>query len=91
MNREEIFGVLRGYVAEELLEGDADDLDASTQLLALGVLNSLEVARLMTFIRRKLGLTVPLDSIRVENLVTLSAITEMVHGVASRAELGSRS
>ncbi|WP_394833370.1 acyl carrier protein [Pendulispora rubella] len=78
MTKEQIFETLRRYITEEILEGDAADLDASTRLLELGVLNSLEVARMTSFIQRNFGLIVPLDAIRVENLATLSSITEMV-------------
>ena len=81
MNKEQILTTLKSYIADEILEGDAADLEASTPLLDLGVLNSLEVARMMGFIQRSFGFSVPLASIRVENLRTLSALTEMVFGL----------
>jgi acyl carrier protein len=81
MTRNQILDDLTRYVAEELLEGDAEDLEPSTPLLELGVLNSLETARMMGFIQKKYGITVPAEAMRVENLQTLSAITDLVYGL----------
>ncbi|WP_394827344.1 phosphopantetheine-binding protein [Pendulispora albinea] len=78
MNKERILETLKRYIADEILEGDGADLEADTPLLELGVLNSLEVARMMSFVQRTMGFVVPAASIRVENLGTLSAITDMV-------------
>ena len=74
---------LTRWVTDEILEGEGDDLRADTPLLELGVLNSIEVARLFAFIEREHGVRVPLASIRPANIATLAAITDMV--LAARA------
>ncbi len=84
MIRDQLLDDLTRYIAEELLEGDAEDLEPSTPLLELGVLNSLETARMMGFIQKKYGITVPSEAMTVENLQTLSAITDLVYGLRPR-------
>jgi len=79
MNQPQLLASLTRYIAEEILEGDAEDLLPSTPLLELGILNSLETARMMRFIEKQYGITVPADAMRVENLSTLSAIADMVY------------
>ncbi|QSQ13853.1 acyl carrier protein [Myxococcus landrumensis] len=82
MNQPQLLAGLTRYVAEEILEGDAEDLLPTTPLLELGILNSLETARMMTFVEKQYGITVPADAMRVENLSTLSAIADMVYACA---------
>ncbi|WP_426752684.1 acyl carrier protein [Myxococcus sp. Y35] len=84
MNRDELLRELTRYVAEELLDGDAEELDASTPLLELGVLNSLETARMMGFVQKKYGITIPSEALKVENLQTLSAIADLVYDARPR-------
>jgi len=84
MNRDELLDELTRYVVEELLDGDADELDASTPLLELGVLNSLETARMMGFVQKKYGISVPAEALKVENLQTLSAIADLVYDARPR-------
>ncbi|MBJ6766062.1 acyl carrier protein [Myxococcaceae bacterium JPH2] len=82
MNPEQILSSLTRYVAHEILEDSAEDLTPSTPLLELGILNSLETARMMGFVEKQFGITVPADAMKVENLQTLSAIADMVWACA---------
>ncbi|NVJ05960.1 acyl carrier protein [Myxococcus sp. AM001] len=84
MNRDDLLDDLTRYVAEELLDGDAEDLDSSTPLLELGVLNSLETARMMGFVQKKYGISIPSESLKVENLQTISAIADLVYDARPR-------
>ncbi|AEI67802.1 acyl carrier protein [Corallococcus macrosporus] len=86
MNRDDLLDDLTRYVAEELLDGDAEELDSSTPLLELGVLNSLETARMMGFIQKQYGITVPSESLKVENLQTISAIADLVYEAKSKQQ-----
>ena len=74
---------LHAFVATELLNGDARDLDEKTPLLAWGVLDSMAMIQLTEFIERELAITIPtnelLDS---SNLETLATITQMVEKYA---------
>jgi len=84
MNKDQVLADLTHYVTQEILEGDASDLEPTTPLLELGILNSLETARLMGFIQKQYGIAVPTDAMRVENLQTLTTLTELVYGLRPR-------
>lgn len=73
-----VLDALTTYVAEEILEGDDEHLDATTPLLDLGVLNSIEVQKLAVFICERFGVAVPPRELTTGNLETLHAATAMV-------------
>jgi acyl carrier protein len=77
--------IILEYVVGEIL-GDANDLDADTPLLALGIIDSLSMVSVMTFIRERFGVEVPNDAVTVENFESVRAIAGMVERlVLSRA------
>lgn len=69
--------VLLKFIGDDLL-GGASDLDASTRLLALGVIDSLTMVSVITFIRERFGVEVPNDAVTVKNFQTVEAIAAMV-------------
>lgn len=69
--------IILEYVAGEIL-GEAHDLDADTPLLALGIIDSLSMVSVMTFIRERFGVEVPNDAVTVENFESVRAIARMV-------------
>ena len=78
MDESEILKELRRYISEEVLEGHDVGLDASTQLMDLGVLNSMEILRLVGFIEERFGVAVPGEKVLPENFKDLTAITSLV-------------
>lgn len=70
--------VLTTYIAQEVLEGNDVGLRSDTPLLEIGVLNSLEVMRLVSFIERRFAVLVPPEKIQASELRDLSAISQMV-------------
>jgi acyl carrier protein len=75
--RKEIEEKLREFVVEELLDGDAGELTTSTNLLALGVIDSLTIVSLRVFIERTFNVQVP-DGVQPEDLSTMAAIIAVV-------------
>ena len=76
---------LHAFVATELLNGDARDLDEKTPLLAWGVLDSMAMIRLTEFIEQELEITIPTNELLDSaNLETLATITQMVERCAAR-------
>ncbi|MCY1071294.1 acyl carrier protein [Nannocystis sp. RBIL2] len=69
---------LKQYVAREILDGKDIGLDADTPLLEWGVINSLEIARLLGFVREQFGVVVPLESVTAEHFKDLRALTALV-------------
>ena len=72
--------VLMTFVGDELL-ADRNDVhvDPDTQLLG-GAVNSLGMMRLMMFIERDLGITVPLLDVTAENFESISVLANFLRG-----------
>lgn len=75
-DRNEIEAQIREFIATEVL-GDDGDLTADTNLLALGVIDSLSMVSLRIFIERTFELRLP-DGIQPERFKSISTITDMV-------------
>ena len=76
--REDFERRLLAFIGENFLDGDAQgELDATTPLLEWGVLDSLKIAVLLSFIRNDLGVTVPFQYISARNFGTVRAIAEL--------------
>jgi acyl carrier protein len=78
-DREELLRRLEGFVREKLLD-DPDDteLTASSPLLEWGLLNSMNTAQLLTFIRDDLGIAVPPSYITGRHFRDLNNITDLL-------------
>lgn len=79
MTAADILAGLHDYIANEVLEGEDVGLDNATPLLELGVLNSMEIMRLVSYIESRFAVIVPIDKILAESFKDLDAITDMVH------------
>lgn len=81
-NREEVLSRIADYVREELLGGDSDaaggDLTPDSPLLEWGVLNSMNTARLLTFLREELNVVVPPTHITGRYFRDLNSVTDLV-------------
>ena len=75
---------LQEFVGAELLHGDAADLTPSTNLLALGILDSLTIELLSGFIERTFGVALP-NSAQPEDLATISAVAVVVERLQRQA------
>jgi acyl carrier protein len=86
MEQGETFDRLRAFVAKQLLDGDDRELDASTPLLAWGILDSMSLIKLTDFIEGELKVTIPTDELADSaNLQNLGTITRMVLKYSSPA------
>jgi len=72
-----ILDALYEFVARELLDGEADELTPTTNLLALGVIDSLSMVSLRVFMERTFGVRLP-DGVQPEDFATLNALAEMI-------------
>jgi len=84
---EDIFDRLVDFVRRELIgaeeEAETAELDATTPLLQLGILNSMNTARLLSFIRTELGVAVSPVYITGTHFKDLGAITALVLDLAN--------
>jgi acyl carrier protein len=75
--REAIESKLKEFVASELLDNDDSGLTETTNLLALGVIDSLSMVSLRVFMERSFQVRVP-DGVQPEDFATLSSMAAMV-------------
>lgn len=74
-----VLEVLTKYVSVQLLdEENASDLTSHTPLLELGVLNSVETARLVAYVRKTFGVRLPPASLTASNFRDLETIAGLV-------------
>ena len=79
MTQTEISARLLDFVRERLLDDDPTrDLDERTPLLDWGVLNSMNTALLLGFIRDELGYDVPPVTVNARNFASVAAIASML-------------
>jgi peptidyl carrier protein len=79
MSRDDVAERLISFIRERFLGGDPkNELDAQVPLLEWGVLDSLNTAVLLTFIRDDLGVTVPPAEISARNFKTVDRITDLI-------------
>jgi len=69
---------LRRYIANEILDGKELELENSTPLLEWGVLNSMEITRLISFIEKEFQIEIPNEKIIIENLKDIDTITKLI-------------
>ena len=87
MQRIEVLEQLKNYITKQVLDGKNIGLDETTPLLEWGVINSLEIVRLLTFSRTQFNVDIPNNQMIAENFMNLSVITDMV--MASKQEMSA--
>lgn len=78
MNHTDILRELTDYISREVLDGKDTGLDGSTPLLEWGVINSIEMARLVGFIETRFGVKVPAEKIVPAFFKDLTSATNLV-------------
>jgi acyl carrier protein len=78
MTSEEIVQDLRIYISDQILDGEDVGLEATTPLIEWGILNSMEIAQLVTFIHDRFSVEVPVDAITLDNFKDLDSLAKLV-------------
>ena len=78
MQQTEVIEQLKGYISREILDGKDIGLDDSTPLLEWGIINSMEIARIVSFIQSRFDVGIPDDKILPEYFMNLTAISGLV-------------
>jgi clorobiocin biosynthesis protein CloN5 len=86
MDADDIKKGLEGFIVEQLLDGDAGDLDEDTPLLELGVVDSTAMVSLLTFIQTRFGVTVPDDKVSPRHFKSIRALQQLILSVAAEAK-----
>ena len=86
MNDAAVVEGLRTFISRQMLEGEDIGLTATTPLLELGILNSMEVLSLIAFIESRFEVVVPPDQILADNFKDLQTIAGLVTRLGGGAD-----
>ncbi|MBX7096413.1 MAG: acyl carrier protein [Myxococcaceae bacterium] len=74
----EIEAAITQFVATQLLAGDARGLSRTTELLDMGVLNSLNIMLLLAFLEERFGMKVQPEDVNPDNIQSIEQLTRWV-------------
>ena|SRR5205823_1043647 len=74
---------IRTFIVQELLDGKDAGLEESTPLLKWGVLDSLSLVSLLSFIEERFGIGVPPAEVNASNFENLTAIGALLSRLSS--------
>jgi acyl carrier protein len=77
--------VLTEYVKQELLKGRKIEVAPHTDLLSAGVVDSLGLLKLVSFVEERFGFAVPDEDVVYENFSSIQALTNYLNEQASVA------
>lgn len=84
MTLDEVTPRITAFISESFLDGDPKgELTESTPLLEWEVLNSMNSALLLNFLREQLRVDVPLSSINAANFRDIASISKLVSGLTA--------
>ena len=79
MTREEIRQTIRSFILANFLTGEAPEtLKDSTLLISSGVMTSLSLLELVTFLEEKFSFTLEPEDIRVGHMDTIDLMVDLV-------------
>lgn len=66
--------LIREFITTTLIKDKTVEVDDDTSLLISGLVDSLGIVRLVTFMEDSLGIKVPLEDVTIENFETLGLL-----------------
>jgi len=78
MNRTTIVEQLKNYIAQDVLLGKDSGLDETTPLLAWGLINSLEMVKLLRFIRQRFSVDISTDKLSADSFTDIASIANLI-------------
>ena len=85
MQQSEVLEALKAYITNEVLDGRDIGLEASTPLLEWGVINSLEIVKVLNFIRNQFEIEIPPEKVTADHFKDLVSLTHLVLGTAKES------
>ena len=71
--------ILIDYLEKEILRRPASGISEDTDLLSTGILNSLSLLQLVSFIERRFNCEIPAEEVVYENLHSVSAMVDYLN------------
>jgi acyl carrier protein len=68
--------MLKEYIRQELMYGANGELDETQNLLAAGIIDSLGILRLVSFVEEKFCIEVPDEDVTVDNFHSIKSVTD---------------
>ena len=78
MERMTIIEQLKSYIAQDVLGGKDIGLDETTPLLEWGIINSLEMVKLLRFIHQQFNVDIPTDKLIADSFTDIVSIANLV-------------
>lgn len=78
MQRIEVMEQLQKYFVEQVLDGRNIGLDETTPLLEWGLINSIEIVRLLSFIHTRFDVEIPTNQLLADNLANIGKLTDTI-------------
>jgi acyl carrier protein len=75
---QEYTGALTEFIRQELLHGRSVKLDDDLDLLSAGVIDSLGILRMVSFMEERFGVKVPDEDVVFENFQSIRAMADYV-------------
>ena len=86
MTRDEVRQTIRSFILANFLPGEAPEtLKDSTRLITSGVMTSVSMIDLVTFLEEKFSFTLQPEDIRVGHMDTIDLIVDLVANRAGKA------
>jgi acyl carrier protein len=78
---------LRAYLLSDIIKNSAIELSDDTRLIQDGLLNSIGITKLVTFLSDSLGCKLEEDDYKVDNFETLGAIRRLLERRSAGVEV----
>ncbi|MFT5441311.1 MAG: acyl carrier protein [Myxococcota bacterium] len=76
---EDIKKVIKNHILEQFLPGeDPDELTDDVELMTMGILDSISIMQLVTFLEEKFDVTFEAHELGVDHMNTLADISKLV-------------
>jgi acyl carrier protein len=70
------------YIEKELLSGQSDlQLSADEDILTTGLIDSIGIMSLITFLEEKFSVTIPAEDMTIENFLTVETIETYIQSL----------
>lgn len=84
MSNSSVENVIHGYISEELDDDDvAVELD--TRLFETGLVDSMNLVRLLAFLEGKFEIKIPVAMVNDKNFATVTSIASLVDSLATQS------
>ena len=70
--------ILKEYIRQELMSGANSELDDNENLLAAGIVDSLGVLRLVSFVEERFGIEVADEDVTLENFQSIQSMVDYI-------------